>query len=525
VRRKRAPARPEDWLTRLDDVRETGDRRASAALLAAFLAPETGDDRRTDVAVALRALEDVRCAEPLRRAVLDTELAPDLRSLALEIHAAIPVDAASRAEALEWARSSDVVVRAFGVRLLDVPDGEALAAASNDPEPLVRYAAMDAITSIARTTPLVDAARRALADEDAAIREAACRVALFDEPIGVTHDLLRALGDPSAAVRVAASDALEDFPRVSVLLALAEARGKSESGLAAELAFEAIVRRIREAMDDACAAARRRLERWCEPVRWLLEERAAESEGVSALEQAIEDLDADGAGYERVDPEAAAAVLFDDDAPPSVQRRMLVFRSWEDAGDTGRYVLRRCAASPNWSIRQGAALALAELRSADDVVPLTSDREPVVRRAAFEGLRRLEDVRGVAPARETLADPELRPTAGDEAMALVVELARPAEAERMVVEELSRDDDRDGLWLGAIHLARHAEIEAAVPALRRIAEGPVTSSVLPHVAALAALRDLGRSARGLDLSHLEALDHLEVQRELGEWGWRGARYG
>jgi hypothetical protein len=29
----------------------------------------------------------------------------------------------------------------------------------------------------------------------------------------------------------------------------------------------------------------------------------------------------------------------------------------------------------------------------------------------------------------------------------------------------------------------------------------------------------------MDLSRLEPLDHLEVQRELGEWGWRGARYG
>jgi HEAT repeat protein len=525
VRRKRAPARPADWLNRLEDVRATGDRRASATLLGAFLAPETDEDRRGDIAVALRALEDVRCAEPLRRAVLDTELSPDLRSLALEIHAAIPVDAAPRAEALEWTRSSDVVVRAFGVRVLDVPDGDVLASAANDPAPLVRYAAMDAIASIARTGPLVEAARRALADEDSAIREAACRVALFDEPIGVTRELVRALSDSSAAVRVAASDALEDFPRVSVLLALDEARGASESGLAAGLAFDGIVARIRESMADAGASARRRLERWCEPVRWLLEERADDADESSVIERAIEDLDDDETGYERVDPAEAAAVLFDDDAPPTAQRRMLVFRSWEGAGAAGLDVVRRCAGSPNWSLRQGAAIALAELRAADDLVTLASDREPVVRRAAFEGLRRLEDVRGVAAARETLSDPELRPTAGDEAMALVVELARPAEAERTVVAELSRPDDRDGLWLGAIHLARQAEIEAAVPSLRRIAESPITSSVLTHVAALAALRELGRRTRSLDLSHLEVLDHLEVQRELGEWGWHGARYG
>jgi HEAT repeat protein len=525
VRRRRAPARPADWLTRLEDVRAAGDRRASSALLGYFLAPETDEDLRTDVAVALRAVEDVRCAEPLRRAILDTELPASLRSMALEVFAAIPADVPPRAEALAWTRSPDVVIRAFGVRVLDVPDGDTLAAAANDPAPLVRYAAIDAIASIARTPQLVEAARRGLCDEDSAIREAACRVALFDEPICVTHDLVAALADPSASVRVAACDALEDFPRVSVLLALDDARREEESGLAAGLAFDAIVARVRESMSDAGAAARRRLERWSEPVRWLLDERALAPEPPDPLDAAIAEAESEGTGYEKVDPLEAADVLFDDDATPSEQRRALVFRDWTDAGPEGLDVLRRAAGSPNWSVRQGVALAMAEMRAGDDLLELASDREPVVRRAAFEGLRHIEDVRGVAAARATLADPEFRPTAGDEAMALIVELARPAEAERTVVAELSRPDDRDGLWLGAIHLARQAEIEAAVPALRRIAEGPVTASVLPHVAALLALRTLGRRSRRLDLSHLEALDHLEVQRELGEWGWHGARYG
>jgi hypothetical protein len=45
------------------------------------------------------------------------------------------------------------------------------------------------------------------------------------------------------------------------------------------------------------------------------------------------------------------------------------------------------------------------------------------------------------------------------------------------------------------------------------------------VAALAALRRLGAPRPAVPLAHLEATDHLEVQRELGEWGWHGARYG
>ena len=522
MRRKRAPAKPQDWLTRLDEVRENGDRRASRTLLTALLDPATDDDLRTEVAGALRALEDPRCAEALRRAVLDASGPLLARSLALEVHAAIPVDAAPRAEARACARSPDPVVRAFGVRTLDVPDSDALVSAACDPEPLVRYAAVDAIASIARTPQLVDATRRALGDEDAAVREAACRVALFDEPLDATHELLRALSDPCTSVRIAACDALEDFPRVSVVLALADARSESESGLAARMAFDGVVRRIRTALSQARPRARRRIERWAEPVRWLIDG-APRSE----IDEILDACEHEG-GEEEYDPVCvpdAAAVLYDADAPPQAQRRMLVFHDWSRAGAPGLAVARACACSPNWSLRQGAAFALAEMRAADDLVGLAADREPVVRRAAFEGLRELGEPRGIAAAQSALADPAMRPIAGDDALALVATLAGPEEAERTVVSELGRPDDRDGMWLGAIQLARRMRLASARPQLARIAASPVTSSVLPHVAALSALRRLGAPRPPVRLAHLEATDHLEVQRELGEWGWHGVRYG
>jgi HEAT repeat protein len=326
-------------------------------------------------------------------------------------------------------------------------------------------------------------------------------------------------------VRVAACDALEDFPRVSVMLALAEARGETEAGLAAQLAFEGVVRRVQASFAEASPRARRRLQRWAEPVRWLLDEPAADAlDGLGECD-AVSDACGHEDQHEPVDVEEAASVLLDPEAPPTAQRRMLVFRSWAKSGEEGLALLRECAVSPNWSLRQGAAIAFAEMRAVDDLVALASDREPVVRRAAFEGLRQLEERRGVAPARETLADPVMRPTAGDDALALLAALARPADAKRAVLAELARPEDRDGLWLGAIHLARQLEISAAIPSLVRIAESPVTASVMPHVAALEALRDLGCPRSKLDLARLERLDHLEVQRELGEWDWHGARYG
>ncbi len=522
MRKKRPAGSARDWTSRLAEVRETGDRRASLPLLDRFLDSATDDDRRAEIAATLRTLEDLRCAEPLLRTVLDTDLGVDLRSLALEVYGGIPIDAATREQALLWARSPDVVIRAFGVRSLDVPDGETLAAAARDPAPLVRYAAIGAMASITRTRPLVVAARRALSDDDATIREAACRVALFDEPLDATHELVRALSDESMAVRVAACDALEDFPRISVLLALADARGATESGLAAHLAFDGIVARVRASMAEASPRALRRLGRWIEPVTWLLDQPGSDLLDIDELESA---LDAPDPRPEDVDLDEAESLLFDDDAPPSAQRRMLVSRSWEEAGDAGIDLLRRCAESPNWSLRQGAAIAMTDVGAVDELVALAADVEPVVRRAAFEGLRSLDEPRGLVPARETLADPVMRPTAGDDALAVVAEFARPAEAARVIVAELAREDDRDGLWLGAIHLARHLEIESAAPHLARIAEGPITSSVLPHVAALSALREFGRRRSRVDLSHLEPLDHLEIQRELGEWDWHGSRYG
>jgi len=151
------------------------------------------------------------------------------RSLALEVHAAIPVDATPRAEARACARSPDAVVRAFGVRTLDVPDSDALATAASDPVPLVRYAAVDAIASIARTQSLVEATRRALGDEDAAVLELDAARAAFAQ-LGAAPDL--AALEALAAPRAAASGGLT--PRELEVLRLVAA-GRTNKAIASKL--------------------------------------------------------------------------------------------------------------------------------------------------------------------------------------------------------------------------------------------------------------------------------------------------
>jgi hypothetical protein len=175
-----------------------------------------------------------------------------------------------------------------------------------------------------------------------------------------------------------------------------------------------------------------------------------------------------------------------------------------------------------------SARPLAALGAQDVLEALARDREPVVRRAAFIAALDLETTAGpglLDAAREALADRWVRSTAGDNALAVVAALAGPGEVEEVVLDELSRPDDRDGLFLGAVHLARLASIQRAVPALLAIVNAPVVASVAAHHAALQSLRSLGHPRTRIDLRHLDGVDHLDVQAELGEWGWHGARWG
>jgi hypothetical protein len=175
-----------------------------------------------------------------------------------------------------------------------------------------------------------------------------------------------------------------------------------------------------------------------------------------------------------------------------------------------------------------AARPLAETGQIHELAALASDREPVVRRAAYVAIldrTEIDDPRFLAAAMDSLADPRTRPTVGDHALAVVAAQGRPSDLESAVLDELARPDDRDGLFLGAVHLARLADVRRAVPALLAIVNAPVVSGVGVHVAALEALRSMGHPRSRIDLRHLDGVDHLDVQRELGEWGWHGARWG
>jgi putative membrane-bound dehydrogenase-like protein len=83
-------------------------------------------------------------------------------------------------------------------------------------------------------------------------------------------------------------------------------------------------------------------------------------------------------------------------------------------------------ANGNPGVRRAAALAAGALglkRAADPLIALASDRDPAMRRACLDSLRRLQEPRIVPLAVTMLADPETR----SEALACVAELGSPAQ--------------------------------------------------------------------------------------------------
>ncbi len=556
---------PDSWLHRLPEVRESGDRRATLPLVSLLLrgtatchaegaaARRPPDDEMLeyetleDVADALCVLEDPRCEQPLEAALLDVSGPWTLRAAALRVLSCLPCDDPPPLRVAGWLRDADGLVRAHAAGFLGPRDEEWLAALVRDPVPEVRRAAAEALVGATRTPALVGALRHALRDPDAIVRETACRAALFDEPVGVTYDLLHLLDDPDGDVRCGVYDALEDYPCASVLLALADARSGTDGALAAAT-LDLLVARVGAALRAATGGAARRILRWATPARWLLEEEfGVLAVGAPPLAAALAAPDADArtafggladarpAARPPVDVGAARRVLADADVPAGAHRDLLVSRDWSAAGNAGLTVLAAAAQARLWSERHGVAVALLDLArsgvpgASDALLALTEDAEPVVRRVALHALTHAREPRVVPPALAALADDRARAIAGDAALAAVASLAPRAVAERAILAELTGDGhDRDGLRLGAVHLAERSGLTAAAPALAALVSREIVGGPSVHVAALRALRTLHPSraaAPQLDLAHLEGVDHLDVQAELGAWDWHGPRYG
>ncbi len=602
----RAENRSRDWLHRLRDVRESGDRRAAAPLVHALIQDLLDDDQHSDVVDTLCVLEDLRCENALTDVLLSGAASLRVREAALRVLMCLPSDDPPPLRVAAWLDDPDPLVRAHGATFLIPRDEERLARLMRDPAPVVRRAAAEALVASARTPILVETLRRALRDPDPYVREVACRAALFDEPLAATYDLLHLLDDPDPDVRCGVYDALEDFPCVSVLLALADARSGPEGELAA-VSLALLVTRVTVVLATSGERGAERILRWVAPARWVLDEdwssgtwerdgdigdgadRDGEGSepgdgvevvgGHSAGDPALATDDADDAaqagdgdgGRSRpaVDFARAQRILTDPDAAAVEQRALLVDRDWGATGADGLRLLRDVMRAPGWDVRHGAAIALFDLLraaggiggagageaelgavgrgAADALLCSARDVEPIVRRVGLHALTHARDPRAVEAAGETLADEGARHLAGDAALQAIVALGDRAQAEAAIRAELQVEVDRDGLQLGAIHLAERLASEVPWPAvvadLRRIVESPIVAGVAVHVAALQVLRTLTAASAGarmspasvpllpvslappVSLGHLEAVDHLDIQAQLGLWGWRGGRFG
>jgi len=497
------------------------DRCDSAGLLARLLDSRLDDDDREAVIEALIELEDPRIVAELESALLDREQPELVRASALLTLEQIPRNDPPTADIHSWSGSDDPWICAYGLGHCVAVDEAQLLAGLQNASATVRTAALEATISIARTRPLVQAVERALADPAPEVREMACRVALFDEPYPLLRGLIRLLDDRELAVRWAAYDALADYPSVAALLALAEPRGPAEDRPPWTATREALLTSLSSALATVPEHGHERLEHWLRPVAWLLDKAPRVTRQSTANERAAEPAP------ERAPLDLALALreLSSPDTHPDRLRQHLLQSDWSAVGETGVRLATECAGSDDWLVRYGSIDPLRDLACVSELVSLSHDVEPVIARRALARLARLESDGGLAAARDILCDERARSVAGDDALAYVARFAPRDEAEQSLIAELSRPDDRDGLFLSAAHGARRLELRAAVPALLALVNAPVVGSVAVHAAGLEALRSLKHPRAWIDLTHLEDLDHLVIQYELAAWAHPGGRFG
>ena len=239
----------------------------------------------------------------------------------------------------------------------------------------------------------------------------------------------------------------------------------------------------------------------------------------------------------------AYEVLTDPDRPHREHEHQLTGTDWTIWGETAVDVLSEFASGP-LHLRRRASVPLRELLASgaegarNVLVRLTTDADPLVRSGAILALGRCGDPAAVSGCLSTLADPVHRLRAGDSALATLVEVGDPGLAAELLHLELRTPDDRDGLLLGAVHLAARLPGADWALLLGDVVRRPVVSSPSCQLAALRVLRrlrdpgsccqpfppqrpDRADWVRGAvthdDLQPLAALDSLSVQRELGHW--------
>lgn len=518
------------WLDVLPGIVEERDRRAAPALVEIVLRARLDDVDRAPFVAALGSLEDVRVVPRLEQVLRDRTAPRPLRLAALEVLAATPLRDRGPDQVLADLRSRDDLIQAHGYDQLDAPLADWIPRGASSRSAVVRLHAVDAACLLSRTRPLVEVLRRALVDPAPPVREAACRAAYFDEPLALGFALTERLDDDDPDVRAAAHLALEEYPQVGVLLALGDLAGSSNDEGLAEATLETLVIRIWMALRAGDATVRRHVSEWLRPARWLVDE-------VIAAWDPSQDQLSDGPDDEDtgpIAPEGRASIaglhreviegVLDPDSSPDLLRLVLLAHDWTDADEHARDVLAACARSERWELRGLCCQALRDTGDLEALLRAAGDPEGTIRGAALVGLASSPDLTdeqagdALQRAREALLDPWARPVAGDAALAVLTTHGTRTEAARALVDELSRAEDRDGLFHGALAAVRRMRVEEAVPALLAIVSAPVYASVHSHVGALRALRTLGHPRDRIHLRHLRGVDHLAVQVELAHWG-------
>ncbi|HTN25604.1 MAG TPA: hypothetical protein VL120_16570 [Solirubrobacteraceae bacterium] len=487
-------------------VRNAEDRGRTFALLDAVRVPSTSEAERAEALRTLAFLEDHRSIEPLTAIVENQEMAAPVRAAASEVLSGFD-DRTTGEDRRGWWASSDPILMAHALRLMERSEADIVAAVAGDDSHPLQAAALAAMAFGFDDATFQPVKIRALAHGHAEVRAAAADVLVWDEPVAAEEPLVSATGDRSLDVAVAAVDALQYYPSRRVLRLLAELAESGCDGLRAKAAESLDYTRGRF---EYCATYGNRsqvavLRAWMEPVvdivRWPDEVRGVET---SALPT----------GRPRVAMPAGelTALLRDPDGEWAPKKQALRDLDWDAYGSTERDRLCKILVThPDPVVRAIAAVPLAAWARTEELVALTSDQSFSVRKSAMYHLR-------VVPWDPAVAASAWRyvsatsGTTGCEALRTYVAHAPPADATGRLVE-LARADPRESIRVTAVSCLADLGAVGEFASLISLLHDPPGVSWAVHIALIDGLRRLGRPAPP-DLDNLAAVDNLDLVQSI-----------
>ena len=380
------------------DIAEKADRRWTARLLDRLQSSELPNDELDDLIRALQSVSDPRAVVPLEAVVCDATRPAEIRHAAscvlCGMHDLVPN--VSEATLRRWWREGDAVLRRHALWCMDAVDcPDIVLQVAKDPGHEFHGEAIRQMDFFFDLPEHEEIKIAGLTHPDAAVREAAAWVLLWDEPVGAEEPLILATADPVPDVAAEAANTLEYYPSLKTVRCLYTLLDSPavEVRKDARKSYDAIRGEflIRLCYRDPHVAAH--IRNWLRPVWDMLaftpeELHPDEDEGPSAGPSEVKDT---------VPIAELLSLMADRDTSPRVLNDRLWNNDWAVYDVEARKELRPVLLThPDPLVRERAALALEAWRDVAGLIDLVRDRDLSVSKSAMYYLGQLPPTRGIA---------------------------------------------------------------------------------------------------------------------------------